>query len=159
LAYPAGAASLPWETTLLRLIQYRSQPSQLNTHTAMAAHTDVGLITIGLRTAPGLQIRAAASEKWQNVESTLLCGQPILLVGETLRLLTGNALPSCVHRVSEIGADRLAWVYPLRMRADARVDFQALAGRQTGPINGALSNMTGAQMFQYLIERSGTHIT
>lgn len=107
------------------------------------AHTDPGLVTVLARgTADGLQIATGRTSdaaccsgtaayhvdgvdgesvapddvEWVTMEPLMRADQVGVLVGESLRRLTGGALPACLHRVVSNGShcERSNVIYELR---------------------------------------------
>ena len=87
------------------------------------AHTDIGSLTLLFCSSPGLEILdPTTDDQWLSVEPKT--DHAIVNVGDSLRLLSGQRLRSCLHRVvlpMEEGkmADRCCLAYFLRPEVEA----------------------------------------
>jgi isopenicillin N synthase-like dioxygenase len=109
-------------TNVLRFFNYRPpaeaaaalpQPSN--------AHHDLGLLAIGLRSTPGLQVQTPHAAQWHAIEAELPATHAVVMVGRTLSALTGGRYPSCYHQVAHAETPRFSAVFQLRVRDDARL--------------------------------------
>ena len=96
--------------TLLRLFDYFPGSG------AAEKHTDTGLLTLCIGTAPGLQVWSRDSPtsppnegKWLDVAT-----QPTILIGKTLQWLSGGRLRAGLHRVVANPEGRQSVVFALR---------------------------------------------
>lgn len=119
LDIPATAEEAMSTPTILRLFRY--EPGSGTSE----RHTDVGLLTLCVCSEPGLQVYSTADGgpgRWVD------CGFATLLVGNTLRALTGHRVRSGLHRVVATPEGRRSIVFALRPSLRSSVDFQRLGG-------------------------------
>ena len=107
-------------TSALGVLKYPQLWAQ-SPHLGHSAHTDVGSLTLLFCTQPGLQIFDPNTDQWAYVQPKK--GSAIVNVGDSLRFLSNQRLPSCLHRVvppldGKI-TDRLSCAYFLRPELDA----------------------------------------
>ena len=108
-------------TSALGTLKY-PQPStgypQLVSHNT---HTDIGSLTLLFCPEPGLQILDPNTHQWASVEPKK--DHAVVNVGDSLRLLSGRRLRSCLHRVvlpmEAKMTDRYSFAYFLRPELDA----------------------------------------
>lgn len=116
-----GCLSIPasrHETTptLLRLFNYFPASG------AAESHTDTGLLTLCIGTAPGLEVWSPSSipasfseiSRSQNGGWISLHPQPVILIGKTLQWLSNGRLPAGPHRVVASPQGRQSIVFALR---------------------------------------------
>ncbi|KAL9030657.1 MAG: hypothetical protein Q9196_001244 [Gyalolechia fulgens] len=96
--------------TLLRLFNYFPNTGAAETH------TDTGLLTLCIGTAPGLQVssRASSSSAPQDGQWLDVSTRPTVLVGKTLQWLSGGRLEAGPHRVVANPDGRQSIVFALR---------------------------------------------
>ena len=109
--------------TFLRVFRY--EPS---TGTA-ESHTDLGLLTLCVGDAQGLQVRVNSNnvkpeEQWMEYE------EPTLLVGKTLSTLSGGHLRAGVHRVVGNPEGRNSMVFALRPSTKHEIDMTVFPNGQ-----------------------------
>lgn len=125
-----GTAGLPGSEnemrsgTLLRLFRYEA-------HEGFAGvHTDLGLLTLCVGTQRGLQVldrqllERGGGERWVDVEA----GQMVILVGQTVRALTGDQIRAGVHRVVATERVRNSVVFALRHSWRRDIDLADFGG-------------------------------
>ena len=106
-------------TTFLRVFRYEP-----NTGIA-ESHTDLGLLTLCVGDGQGLQVRTNSPDgEHQWVEYS----EPTLLVGKTLRRLSGGQLRAGVHRVLGNEEGRSSVVFALRPSTKHEVDMSVFPG-------------------------------
>ena len=119
--------------SLLRLFQYSSSSSVAVTDEVLSAqHTDLGLLALGVRTAPGLECWDHSQRAFLNAEQGLQNNDVVIVVGDSLRMLTNGIYSSARHRVVAGAEERVAIIFHLRMRCDATFDAAALSTPRTG---------------------------
>lgn len=119
LDLPPNADTAKLVPTMLRLFRYEPGSG------ASDAHTDVGLLTLCVYSEPGLQVYTRADGgpgRWVD------CAYATLLVGRTLRSLTGNRLRSGLHRVVATPGGRRSIVFALRPSLRSTVGLERLGG-------------------------------
>lgn len=96
--------------TILRLFNYFPDSG------AAESHTDTGLLTLCIGTAPGLQVSSPTTssttpqhENWLDVST-----RPVVLVGKTLQWLSNGRLKAGLHRVVAHPEGRQSIVFALR---------------------------------------------
>ncbi|KAI4177498.1 MAG: hypothetical protein LQ343_000479 [Gyalolechia ehrenbergii] len=96
--------------TLLRLFNYFPNSG------AAESHTDIGLMTLCIGTAPGLQVSSRASPSAASLDGQWLdvSTKPAVLVGKTLQWLSGGRLKAGLHRVVANPEGRQSIVFALR---------------------------------------------
>lgn len=96
--------------TLLRLFNYFPNSG------AAESHTDTGLLTLCIGTAPGLQVSlpAASSNTPGRVQWHDVSTRPVVLVGKTLQWLSNGRLKAGLHRVVANPEGRQSIVFALR---------------------------------------------
>lgn len=106
--------------TLLRIFRYFPESGTAE------SHTDTGLLTLCVGSGKGLQVAVQDDDgdahdgpKWRDVEG------PTILVGQVLRILSGNRLRAGLHRVVGNPEGRSSVVFALR--PSLRHDTVALA--------------------------------
>ena len=129
LDWPAATPQPPAaaQANLLRLFHY---PPGTTEH--LGEHVDLGLLTVTVASAPGLEVYDPAHGGWVDVEKGLAPGDVVVLAGETLNYLSNGRLPSCLHRVTAREQPRVSAVYHLRARGAARFDSTRLQTDGTG---------------------------
>lgn len=119
LDLPPDAGTARLVPTTLRLFRYEPGSGTSD------AHTDVGLLTLCVCAEPGLQVYTTADGgqgRWVDA------GHATLLVGRTLRTLTGNRIRSGLHRVVATPGGRRSIVFALRPSLQSTVDMERLGG-------------------------------
>jgi len=113
LTLPADAAQMT--PTLLRLFQYYPGSG------FAAVHTDMGLLTLCVGDGRGLQAfdRRADHPGWVDADG------PMVLIGEALRILSGQRVRAGSHRVVENPNGRGSVVFALRPSLRHSIDLQA----------------------------------
>lgn len=111
----SGAAATP---TLARLFRYAPGGGG-----GAAPHRDLGLLTLCVSRAPGLQVQDGAAGAWRDAT-----GPATVLAGRTLRVLSANRVPAALHRVRAAGPGRDSFVLALRPAAAAVVDLAGFGG-------------------------------
>lgn len=109
--------------SVLRLFSY--DPS-LKDGVAVAAHEDLGLLTIIPRSqVPALEVwDYSQSGDWINLEEQVNSSEAVVLVGETLSLISkGKYLPA-THRVKKNQDRRYSIVYQLRAEPTVLVEYK-----------------------------------
>jgi isopenicillin N synthase-like dioxygenase len=100
--------------TLLRMFRYEPD-------TGIAErHTDLGLLTLCVGDAEGLEVLVKdedGEEQWIDY------GRSTLLVGQTLRILSGNRVRAGVHRVVGNSEGRCSTVFALRPSTKHEIDM------------------------------------
>ena len=121
-----GCLDLPPSVTestpaLLRLFQYLPNSGLSD------RHTDLGLLTLCVGAGRGLQVLARDGPKGQfrDVEG------PTVLIGETLRALSGERVRAGVHRVVANPEGRSSIVFALRASLRHEVDMALFGGEGT----------------------------
>lgn len=79
---------------------------------------------------PSIEVGPAAeSLEWVTIEPMMQPNQVVVLVGESLRRLTGGALPACLHRVvqNEARQERMNAIYELRPSVNIFQDWAAMS--------------------------------
>eukprot|EP00035_Acanthoeca_spectabilis_P009081 m.162471 g.162471 ORF g.162471 m.162471 type:complete len:323 (+) comp14606_c0_seq3:42-1010(+) len=79
---------------------------------------------------PSIEVGPAAeSLEWVTIEPMMQPNQIVVLVGESLRRLTGGALPACLHRVvqNEARQERMNAIYELRPSVNIFQDWAAMS--------------------------------
>ena len=117
-----------WEevnsATLLRLFRYVAGKG------VSEVHTDLGLLTICFGDQKGLQlldrrrVEQGGEERWTDVEP----GDIVLLVGQTVRGLTGGVVRAGVHRVVASGNVRHSVVFAMRHSWKNQIDLGRFGG-------------------------------
>lgn len=99
------------------------------------SHTDIGTLTFLYSLVEGLQIFRPETEKWLWVQPRW--GHLVVNVGDSLRLLTGKRLKSCLHRVipHADARDKTRYSYAYFMRPNEKVVITMGDGRQTKSID------------------------
>jgi hypothetical protein len=106
-------------TTMLRIFRYEPDDG------IAELHTDMGLLTLCVCDGQGLQVRVKderGAEKW------IEYSEPTLLVGRTLRVLSGNRVRAGVHRVVGNAGGRGSIVYALRPSTKHEIDMGLFPG-------------------------------
>jgi len=105
--------------TLLRMFRYDEDKG------IAERHTDLGLLTLCVCEGKGLQVMVRGEdgkEEWTEYS------EPTLLVGQTLRLLSGNRVRAGVHRVEGNPEGRGSTVFALRPSTKNEVDMEMFPG-------------------------------
>lgn len=108
--------------TLLRMFRYEPAGG------FAGEHTDLGLLTLCMGSAPGLECLdmersiAADGEVWAQVDS------PVVLVGQTVRGLSDGLINAGIHRVRATDQGRMSVVFALRHGWRKDVDLEKFGG-------------------------------
>ena len=72
--------------------------------TGINPHSDFGMLTLLIATAPGLEVYHQPSKKWIPVEMSRK--EIVINIGDWLRLLSGDSITAAFHRVHNVPTDR-----------------------------------------------------
>lgn len=128
--------------SVLRLIHYRKSHSILNP--ACNIHQDLGLLTLVCFTGvPALEVYDYTHHtEWIDLELNQGKHDIIVLVGESLSLISNHYFLPASHRVRASNQDRLSILYQLRFKHDAMIDSTLFETPITGKFNQSFC-MTG----------------
>jgi isopenicillin N synthase-like dioxygenase len=105
--------------TFLRVFRYEP-----NTGIA-ESHTDLGLLTLCVGEGQGLQVRVNNSD---GKDEWVQYAEPTLLVGKTLKTLSGGRIRAGVHRVLGNEGGRSSTVFALRPSIKHEIDMSVFPG-------------------------------
>ena len=103
--------------TLLRLFRYMPRGG------VSEPHRDLGLLTLCVCRGRGLQVLDKKAGGWQDAP------EATLLVGDTLRVLSGNRIPAALHQVEATESGRQSIVFALRASTKGNIDLTDFAGQ------------------------------
>ena len=114
-------------TSALGMLKYGRPPAEEERpRLGHSAHTDIGSLTLLFPSGSGLQILDPNTDQWASLEPKK--DHANVHVGDSLRLLSGRRLRSCLHRVVVLPTteeaemtDRYSLAYFLRPELDAGV--------------------------------------
>ncbi|KAL9598997.1 MAG: hypothetical protein Q9219_004111 [cf. Caloplaca sp. 3 TL-2023] len=127
--------------TLLRLFNYSPASG------VAERHTDTGLLTLCIGTAPGLQVWSPTSPSSPPQEGDWLdvSTQPTVLVGKTLQWLSASRLKAGVHRVVASPEGRQSIVFALRPSLRTRYfDLSAFGESRVVDLVGVWQQIRGS---------------
>ena len=106
--------------TLLRMFKYLPNQGFAD------QHTDLGLLTLCAGTQPGLQCLKRDEEEpyWVNAD-------PVVLVGQTMRILSDGLIRPGIHKVVPSPKGRFSIVYALRHTFKHQIDLERFGGEGT----------------------------
>lgn len=122
--------------TLLRIFRYEP-----NTGIA-ESHTDLGLLTLCVGDGQGLQVRMNQNTKNNHQDARteqqwIEYGEPTLLIGQTLRTLSGGRVRAGIHRVVGNQEGRSSIVFALRPSTKHEIDMSVFPGGGTETVHMA----------------------
>lgn len=118
LSYPPPDTDLSDVITLMRIFRY------LPTTGVADAHTDLGILTLCVGDGAGLEVldTSLSPPQWRSA------ARATILVGETLRKLSGGIIRAGLHRVVGNPEGRGSIVFALRPNLSGLVDLSAFGG-------------------------------
>jgi isopenicillin N synthase-like dioxygenase len=135
-------------SSLLRILHYHPLDQQTPEYTCNI-HQDLGLLTLAPRsTLPALEIyNYNGTGEWLDVETSMGPDDVIIMVGETLSLLSNNLFLPASHRVRQSASSRLSLVYQVRARNDAELNSENVASSVTGKFSQPFV-MSGKEFYE-----------
>ena len=123
LEMPASEQGMSY--TLMRIFHYLPATGKAD------VHTDLGLLTLCIGDRRGLQVcdRVKSSDdELQWIDASEGTNRAIVLVGQTLKMLSNGALSAGVHRVNGNPLGRRSIVYALRHSSRNQIDMARFGG-------------------------------
>lgn len=120
------------------------------------AHQDLGLLTLLFPSVtPALQVFDYLEERWVDIEMLAKPTDVIVMVGETLSMLSNQTMLPCTHRVRATQMPRHSIVFHLRAKDDALLDTILFENNRTG----IFSNHDSLTGFEFLQKESVKRIS